>query len=153
MPKNDTSEPDKPGILDRLRVRYRWFDHVMRAQERYRGSNGDFYAAGITYFTVFALFPLLMVAFAVGGLVLSGQPQLLAETANSVKQRGAGDNGQQIVELRARAIRSRYTVGILGLATALWAGLGWMANLRTALSAMWEQHPEGDGFVRTKVSD
>ena len=33
----------------------------MRAQERYQDSKGDFYAAGITYFTVFAIFPLLMV--------------------------------------------------------------------------------------------
>ena len=67
------TEPAKPGILDRLRARYRWFDHVMRAQERYDDSKGDFYAAGITYFTIFALFPLLMVGFAVGGL-RAGQP-------------------------------------------------------------------------------
>ena len=41
-----------------MRARYGWFDHVMRAQERYQDSKGDFYAAGITYFTIFALFPL-----------------------------------------------------------------------------------------------
>ena len=56
------TEPAKPGILDRLRTRFKWFDHVMRAQDRYQDSKGDFYAAGITYFTIFALFPLLMVA-------------------------------------------------------------------------------------------
>ena len=28
------TEPAKPGILDRLRARYHWFDHVMRAQQR-----------------------------------------------------------------------------------------------------------------------
>ena len=42
-------------------------------------SKGDFYAAGITYFTIFALFPLLMVGFAVGGFVLASRPELLAE--------------------------------------------------------------------------
>ena len=73
------TEPAKPGILDRLRTRYKWFDHVMRAQDRYRDSKGDFYAAGITYFTIFALFPLLMVAFAITGFVLARQPDLLAE--------------------------------------------------------------------------
>jgi membrane protein len=125
----------------------------MRAQERYRGSNGDFYAAGITYFTVFALFPLLMVAFAIGGFVLAGREELLAEIDKSIMQTVSGDYGRQIVDLMHRAIQSRYSVGIFGLATALWAGLGWMANLRTALSAMWEQQPGGDGFVRTKVSD
>lgn len=32
----------KPGILDRLRARLPWFDHVMRAQQRYNDSKGDF---------------------------------------------------------------------------------------------------------------
>lgn len=51
------TDDSKPGILDRYRVRWHWFDHVMTAQERYTNSKGDFYAAGITYFTIFALFP------------------------------------------------------------------------------------------------
>ena len=41
------------------------------------------------------------------------------------------------------AIDSRTTVGVIGLATAAWAGLGWMANLREALSQMWGQLPRG----------
>ena len=73
------TEPAKPGVMDRLRARFRWFDRVMRAQERYNDSKGDFYAAGITYFTIFALFPLLMVGFAAGGFVLASRPELLAE--------------------------------------------------------------------------
>ena len=52
------------------------------------------------------------------------------------------------------AIESRTSVGIIGLATAAWAGLGWMANLREALSQMWGlQRQEPAGFVRTKLSD
>jgi membrane protein len=61
--------------MDRLRARFSWFDRVMRAQERYNDTKGDFYAAGITYFTIFALFPLLMVGFAVGGFVLASRPE------------------------------------------------------------------------------
>jgi hypothetical protein len=52
-----TESEDKPGILDRLRARMPWFDHVIRAQQRYSNCDGDFYAAAITYFTIFALFP------------------------------------------------------------------------------------------------
>jgi membrane protein len=45
-------------------------------------------------------------------------------------------------------------VGIIGLATAAWAGLGWMANLREALSQMWGlMRQETKGFVGTKLSD
>jgi membrane protein len=148
------AEPAKPGILDRLRARYAWFDHVMRAQERYQDSKGDFYAAGITYFTVFAMFPLLMVGFAVGGFVLSRQPELLAQIEERIKSTVSGDFGQQLISLMDSAIQSRTSVGVIGLATAAWAGLGWMANLREALSQMWGvlRH-DPPGFVRTKLSD
>ncbi|SEH91923.1 membrane protein [Mycolicibacterium rutilum] len=148
------AEPDKPGFVDRLRARYGWFDHVMRAQGRYNDSKGDFYAAGITYFTIFALFPLLMVGFAVAGFVLASQPDLLAELQERIRAAVSGDFATQLVELMDSAIESRTSVGVIGLLTAGWAGLGWMANLREALSQMWGlQRRETAGFVRTKLSD
>ena len=126
----------------------------MRAQERYQDSKGDFYAAGITYFTVFAIFPLLMVGFAIGGFVLASQPDLLAEIEEKIKSTVSGDFAQQLVNLMESAIESRTSVGIIGLATAAWAGLGWMANLREALTQMWGlMRHEPPGFVRTKLSD
>jgi membrane protein len=148
------TEPAKPGVLDRLRTRFTWFDHVMRAQERYQHSKGDFYAAGITYFTIFALFPLLMVGFAIAGFVLASHPDLLAEITEKIKSTVSGDLGRQLVELMDSAIASRTSVGIIGLATAAWAGLGWMANLREALSQMWGlMRHDPKNFVRTKLSD
>ncbi len=119
-----------------------------------RTSKGDFYAAGITYFTIFALFPMLMVGFAIGGFILANQPELLAEIQERIKSTVTGDIGQQLVDLMDSAIKSRTSVGIIGLATAAWAGLGWMANLREALSQMWGMaRHETKGFVRTKLSD
>src|SRR6185295_9789650 len=152
-PEN-SDKPAKPGVLDRLRAKYAWLDHVIRAQERYQDSKGDFYAAGITYFTVFAIFPLLMVGFGIGGFVLVSQPDLLAEIEEKIKSTVSGDFAQQLVNLMESAIESRTSVGIIGLATAAWAGLGWMANLREALSQMWGLlRQEGPGFLRTKLSD
>src|SRR6478752_7825367 len=149
------AEPDaKPGVLDRLRARMPWFDHVMRAQQRYNDCKGDFYAAGITYFTIFALFPLLMVGFAVGGFVLASRPDLLGQVEDRIRATISGDLGQQVIQLMDSAIDSRASVGIIGLATAAWAGLGWMANLREALSQMWGRYRDDPpGFVRTKLSD
>lgn len=148
------TEPTKPGVLDRLRARFAVFDRVMAAQERYNDSKGDFYAAGITYFTIFALFPLLMVGFAAGGFVLASRPDLLAVVESKITGAVSGDLGQQLVELMKSAIESRTSVGVIGLATAAWAGLGWMANLREALSQMWGlQRGEPPGFVKTKLSD
>ncbi|WP_422749235.1 inner membrane protein YhjD [Mycobacterium sp. WMMD1722] len=147
-------EPAEPGLLDRLQARYEWFDHVMRAQQRYQQSKGDFYAAGITYFTVFALFPLAMVGFSAAGFVLASRPGLLFEVENRIRESVSGNFSQQLIELMDAAIQSRTSVGLIGLATAAWAGLGWMANLREALSQMWGlQRGEKAGFLRTKLSD
>src|SRR5664279_3738951 len=115
------TEPAKPGVMDRIRARFGWFDRVMRAQERYDESKGDFYAAGITYFTIFALFPLLMVGFAIGGFVLASRPELLASVEQSIKSSVSGDLGKQLIQLMDSAIDSRTSVGIIGLVTATWA--------------------------------
>src|SRR6202171_825026 len=148
------TKPAKPGFLDRLRARFGWLAHVMRAQERYNDSKGDFFAAGITYFTIFALFPLLMVGFAAGGFVLSRNPELLADIDAQIKSNVSGDFGVQLVNLMDSAIASRTSVGIIGLGTAAWAGLGGMPNLREALSQMWGQsRNDPPGFVRAKLSD
>jgi membrane protein len=139
--------------LERLRRRYPWLDHAVRAQQRYDQSQGDFYAAGITYFTVFAMFPVLMVGFAVVGFVLARRPDLLAEIDSWVKAAVPGEFGEQIISLMDAAIDSRTSVGVIGLATALYVGLLWMQRLRAALSQMWGQQFPPPGFLNTKVSD
>lgn len=147
------SEPAKPKILDRLRARYTWFDHVMRANDRFNERKGNYFAAGLTYYTIFALFPLLMVGFGVGGFILARRPDVLAGIDNKVRAAVPGPLGQQVLDLMNSAINSRASVGVIGLIAAAWVGLNWMANLRVALSEMWEQHGHSPGFVRTKLSD
>jgi membrane protein len=148
------SEPAKPGILDRLRARFGWFDHVMRAYERFDDRNGSFFAAGLTYYTIFALFPLLMVTFAVGGFLLSRRPEVLKSIDDHIRSSITGALSQQLVDLMNSAIDARTSVGVIGLATAAWAGLGWMSHLRGAVTEMWsDQHLDSPGFVRNKISD
>jgi membrane protein len=127
---------------------------VMCAQERYQSARGDFFAAGITYFTVFALFPLAMVGFAGVGFVLARRPDVVADIEDRIKRSVSGEFGHQLVKLMDAAISSRTSLGIVGLAVAAWVGLGWMANLRQALTVMWgERQPQGRNFLWTKLSD
>jgi membrane protein len=147
------SEPVKPGILDRLRARFEWFDHAMRANDRFDERKGNFYAAGLTYYTIFALFPLLMVAFSIGGFLLARRPDVLASIDNKVRATVPGALGQQVLDLVNSAINSRTSVGVIGLATAAWVGLGWISNFRVALGEMWHQDGVSQGFIRTKFSD
>jgi len=149
----DQADPSKLGVIDRLRSRYGWFDHVMRAQERYDDRQGNFFAAGMSYYTIFALFPLAMVGFSVGGFLLSRRPAVLDEIERRIKHSIPGEFGNELVTLMDSAISSRASVGVIGLATAAWVGLTWMANLREALSEMWEIRSDKKGFVSSKLSD
>ncbi|MFX0580422.1 inner membrane protein YhjD [Nocardia nepalensis] len=130
-----------------------WLDHLVRAGGRYQRQRGDYYAAGITYFTVLSLFPLLMVAFAVAGFVLSGHPDLFADLQNKIFEKIPGSLGGQLNDLIEKAVRSRGTVGTLGLLVGGYTGLGWMANLRAALTEQWEQKSLERNWFLTKLSD
>jgi len=147
------TQPATSAILERLRARYGWFDHVMRANQRFNEGKGNYFAAGLTYYTIFASVPLLMVGFSVGGFVLSHQPDLLRQIHDKVRSMVPGPLGQQVVDVMNSAIASRASLGIIGLAAAGWVGLNWISHLRVALSEMWKQRGRSAGFVRTKLSD
>jgi len=51
-------------MLQRLRARHEWLDHLLRAATRYTERHGNHYAAAITFFSVLSLVPLMMIAFA-----------------------------------------------------------------------------------------
>ena len=126
---------------------------MVRAQRRYDSANGDIYAAGVTYFTIFAMFPLLMIGFAAVGFVLARRPQVLADIDSRVKAAVPGEFGQQVISLMDAAIESRTSVGVIGLGTALYVGLLWIQRLRAAISQMWGQDFPAPGFLNTKLSD
>lgn len=130
-----------------------WLDHLVRAGGRFQSQRGDFYAAGITYFTVLSLFPLLMVAFSVAGFILAGQPELLTELQDKIVEKIPGSFGTQINDLIDQALRSRGTVGVIGLLVGFYTGLGWIANLRAALTEQWESQSPEKPWWRAKLSD
>ncbi|MFC6009567.1 inner membrane protein YhjD [Nocardia lasii] len=130
-----------------------WLDHLVRAGGRFQRQRGDFFAAGITYFTVLSLFPLLMVAFSVAGFILAGHPDLLTELQAKVIENIPGSFGDQINDLIDQALDSRGTVGILGLLVGLYTGLGWIANLRAALTEQWESQSPEKPWWQAKLSD
>ena len=149
-----TEQPDILSRLARLRSRHAWLDHLVRAGERYTETHGNHYAAAITYFSVLALVPLLMVAFASVALVLASNPALLAQLKAEIGKALPAGLAQTLSPVIDQAITSATTVGVIGLLFALVAGLGWMTNFRDALSVQWGhgQHPP-TSYLRRLGSD
>lgn len=144
----------QPSRLDLLRRRYGWLDRLVRAAQRYQEQYGDYYAAAITYFSVLALVPLLMIAFAVAGFVLSGNEDLLNRLQSSISEAVPSEQLSELVNgIVNEAIQQAGAVGAIGLLAALYSGLGWMTNLREALTAQWGQGPTTLSFLKKAAAD
>lgn len=140
------------GLIARLRRRES-VDHLVRAGGAYVDRNGDHYAAAITYFSVLSLFPLIMILFAIAGFVLAGNQSLLNDLQKSITEAAPAGLGKTLNDVVEEAIKKRGAVGVLGLLAALYSGLGWMTNLRDALSAMWGHDIPVRPFLRKLGSD
>ncbi|RDI33504.1 inner membrane protein YhjD [Lentzea flaviverrucosa] len=140
--------------MDKWRRKYAWFDHIMRAYERFTERYGTHYAAAVTYFSVLSLVPILMIGFAIAGFVLQSQPDLLASLRSNIAEAVPDPQlREQVNESVNSALDSKGIVGIIGLLGAAYSGLGWMSNLRDALTAQWGHAKENLPFLGTLWRD
>ena len=144
---------EKPSKLAQLRERHPWIDHLARAGVRYTERHGDHYAAAITFFSVLSLVPLLMVGFAAAGYVLFFNPEILAQIQDTIKATPTPSIAGTLNPAIDQAIAQRNAVLSFGLLTALYSGIGWMSNLREALSEQWAQPPEAPALVKRLLKD
>ncbi|HEY1970172.1 MAG TPA: inner membrane protein YhjD [Pseudonocardia sp.] len=149
---DEQGKPAKPSRIAALRARYEWLDHLMRAGQSYTENHGNHYAAAITYFSVLALFPLLMVGFAAAAFFLRANQNLIDQLKQSITTQVPG-MGATLAKVIDSALHSAGTVGTIGLLVALYSGLGWMSNLREALSAQWGQRAQSPKLLRKLLVD
>lgn len=145
--------PAEPSRFEKLRAKYEWLDHLVRAGARYTDRHGDHYAAAITYFSVLALFPLILVSVSAIGFVLFLQPDLLDQLKAAITANAPAGLDTLINPIVDNAVESRGTIGIIGLLGALYTGIGWMSNLRESLSEQWGQPPTAPPIVKKTLFD
>lgn len=144
------------GIKDRFdaeRHRRPWLDHLVRAGGRFNEDNGNHLAAGITYFTILALFPLLLLAVSIAGFVLSGHPRQFRELQDKVTTSAPSAFRDTLTHAVSSAVDNRAGILSVGLVGALYTGLGWVGNVRSAVQALWGQEKPKENFVATKARD
>jgi membrane protein len=120
-----------------------WLAHLLRAFEHFNLRLGIQLGAAVTYYSVLAVVPVLMLGFSITGFVLTiVRPDLVEPLASAIADTlgsadpAAKDNIKALIE---RALGSYTAIGIVGLATALYSGAGWMGTLRDAIRAQWRQ--------------
>ena len=147
-------DPDaKKTKLEQLRERFPWLDHLVRAGARYTDHHGDHYAAAITFFSILSLVPLLMIAFAAAGYFLYFNPAALDQLRGAITAALPENMADTINPIIDQAIAQRNTVAGIGLLVALYSGIGWMTNLREALSEQWAQTPEPPALPKRLLFD
>jgi membrane protein len=120
-------------IVDSWRVRRPWLDHLIRTVQRYQVRFGDRLAGAVTYFAFLSFFPLVALAYAVFGYVLSEDQNIINALETAIREQLPGLAGS--LDLKAIA-KARSTAGIIGLVGLLYAGLGAVDALRGALVEM-----------------
>jgi len=113
--------------------------------------NGSLLAAGLAFFTLLSIAPLLLVAIAVAGVVLgeaSTQELVLTEIRNELGLEVAELLGSMINEARVHSSTS----GLIGTIIALYTGSRVNLKIREALNAIWEVRPNEGGTGKQKVA-
>lgn len=120
---------------------------------RYRERDGDHYAAAMTFFSLLALVPLIMVAVSVAGFVLAGDRLLFAELDRVIAASLPPELGGQVTTVAHTVVGERGRIGILALAVAVYSGWSWISNVRDAVTAMLGQERTPRPLLRGIAAD
>lgn len=141
--------------VNRARRRFAFLDHGVRAVVHYVQVQGGVLAGGITYYGYLSVFPVLVLAFAVVGAVTNGDrraTEVVTDAMNSVLPGlvGTGEGQLSLTTVQGAAA----TVGLIGVATLLYSGLGWLSALRQSLQDVFTLPREsGRNFLVGKAVD
>lgn len=132
----------------RSRRRHAWLDHLVRAASRYAERDGTHHAAAVAYYGFFAVFALGLVGYAVLGLVVGDNQQLLVSVQNYLSR--------NLPTLDLSAVMDpavQQTAGLVGLLGLVVAGLAWVDALRSAVRDVWRLDRSPGNIVVRKAVD
>jgi membrane protein len=132
--------------------------HAWLAWKRYGDHRGNLLAGGVGYFAFFSIFPAVLLAFTVFGIVLRNQPQLLDDTKNAINDLLPGfvktdDNPDGIISVTAPTDQTLSIQGIVSVVGLVLAGTGWLGALRDGIRAIFGVEGSVGNPVLAKLRD
>lgn len=119
---------------------------ALRAWNRYNTLRGNRLAGAVTFYGFVSLFPLLVIAAAVGSAVAGSDG---IETIQQIVDENLPGLGIEVEKFYGRA----GTIGIIGAGTLLVTGLGWVDATRAAVRSMWGVDDQPGNVVTRKALD
>ena len=120
---------------DRAHRRRPWIAFAYAVVKKFGDDQAGNLAALISYYGFFSLFPLLLVMVTVLGMLLKGNTEL-----QQAIQGSALANFPVIGTQISKSVHSLHGSGLalgIGIALALWAGLGVLKVMQTAMNTVW----------------
>ena len=125
--------------IETARRRRPMLDHAVRMQEHYGRVNAGSQAGAITYFAFLSFFPILALAFFVVGYIARYYPEAQSNLLEGIEQVFPGMIGPAKGQISLTSIQNAATtIGIIGVVTLVYSGLGWLSGMRTALQVVFE---------------
>lgn len=113
-------------------------------------------AASISYYALFSLFPLLIFAVSVAGLVIRDrgvQDDIINEVLKNIPLNESDGRNSVTEAVRGVGDSSRGALGLLGLIGMAWAGSSLFGALRKALNTAFDDSESKRPFVPQKAID
>ena len=135
--------------LDAFQQRHVVLAFPFAVNKRFSEDRGRHYAALLSYYGFFSLFPLLLAFVSLLGVILRGRPGLQHDILDSALGRfpviGTQLAGNGALSGNGWALA-------FGLAAAVWAGLGVVYAAQDAMDTMWNvPHVKRPGFVAKRL--
>lgn len=122
--------------LDRFQQRHAWAGFLFAVAKKYGDDEGGSLATLIAYYGFFSVFPLMLVFVSVLGIVLADNAELQQRIVDSALAQFP-IVGPTIAD-EVEALTGNIVALAVGLATALWAGLGVVQAAQRAMNRVWD---------------
>ena len=129
-----------------------------RAWKRYGDHRGNLIAGGVGYFAFFSVFPAVLLAFTVFGILLRSQPQLLADTKDAINNLLPGfvktpDQPNGVIDVTVPTGAALSVQGVVSVVGLVLAGTGWLGALRDGIRAIFGVEGSPGNAVLAKLRD
>jgi membrane protein len=129
-----------------------WWQVVRRAWAESKRDNVPMMAAGLAYFSFLAIFPAMIAAILVYGLV-ADPAQVTAQVDSFAQSMPESARALLVDQLKSLASGSNHALGIglvLALLAALWSASGGVSNLVKAVNIAYDEE-ESRGFLKLRA--